>query len=74
MLRAEMTMAGETTGCDCGSCGCPPPLNDPEAPAALRHVSNADAVAFVRVLVTLVSYYGCDECGAWLPTFTESTA
>ena len=75
MLRAEMTRAGDPPepeeGCDCEAC-CPPPLDDIAAQAALRHVSNADAVAFAQGLVTLVSYYGCDDCGAWVPTFTHA--
>ena len=55
--------------------GNPPPLTDLEAQAALRHVSNADAVAFAQGLTTLVSFYDCDDCddcGAWVPTFTET--
>lgn len=69
-LRTDMTTPGVPTGCDCPRC-CPPPLNDIEAQAALRHVSNADAVAFAQSRVTLASYYGCDYCGAWVPMFTE---
>lgn len=69
-LRAEMTTAGEPSGCDCPRC-CPPPLTDLEAQAALRHVSNADAVALALGQVKLVSYTGCENCGAWVPTFTE---
>lgn len=68
-LRTEMTTAGETTGCDCPGC-CPPPLTDLEAQAALRHVSNADAVAFALGQLTLVSFTGCESCGAWVPSFT----
>ena len=71
MLRAEMTAQGDGTRCPCGRCT-PPPLTDIEAQAALRHVSNADAVAFAQGQVALVSYYGCAECGAWVPTFTEA--
>jgi len=71
-LRAEMTTPAEPSGCDCGRCA-PPPLDDLEAQAALRHVSNADAVAFAQGLTSLVSFYGCDDCGAWVPTFTEFT-
>lgn len=70
-LRAEMTTAGETSGCDRPGC-CSPPLTDLEAQAALRHVSNADAVALALGQVTLVSYTGCESCGAWVPTFTEA--
>lgn len=70
-LRAEMTTAGEPTGCDCPRC-CPPPLTDFEAQAALRHVSNADAVAFAQGRVTLVGYYRCESCEGWVPTFTET--
>lgn len=71
-LRAEMTTAGQTTGCNCESC-CPPPLTDIEAQAALRHVANQHAVAFALGGITLVSYYGCESCGEWVPTFTETT-
>ncbi|WP_234791412.1 hypothetical protein [Mycolicibacterium mucogenicum] len=70
-----MTSAGtpaESTGCDCGRCN-PPALTDIEAQAALRHVSNADAMAFAQGLTSLVSFYGCDDCGAWVPTFTEAS-
>ncbi len=70
-LRTEMTTPGEPNGCDCGRCSLPP-LTDIETQAALHHVSNADAVAFVQGRVTLVSFYGCESCGAWVPTFTES--
>lgn len=71
-LRAEMTApAAEPSGCDCGRCS-PPPLTDLEAQSALRHVSNADAVAFAQGGVALVSYCGCPECGSWVPTFTEA--
>lgn len=73
-LRAEMTTPGpsaEPSGCDCGRCS-PPPLTDLEAQAALRHVSNADAVAFAQGRAVLVGYYGCDDCGAWVPTFTDA--
>ncbi len=70
-LRAEMTAPGEPSGCDCGRCS-PPPLTDIEAQAALRHVSNADAVAYAQGRVTLVSFYECDDCEAWVPTFTEA--
>lgn len=70
-LRAEMTApAAEPVGCDCAKC-CPPPLTDIEAQAALRHVSNTDAVAVALAQITLVGFYGCDSCGAWVPTFAE---
>lgn len=72
MLRTEMTTTGETTGCPCGGCSPPPPLTDLEVQAALHHVSNQHAVAFAQGQVTLVSYYGCPECGSWVPTFTEA--
>ncbi|WKG01380.1 hypothetical protein [Mycolicibacterium sp. HK-90] len=70
-LRAEMTTAGETDSCDCPGC-CPPPLTDIEAQAALRHVSNADAVALALGQVKLVGYYYCESCDGWVPTFTEA--
>ncbi|BBY84704.1 hypothetical protein [Mycolicibacterium tokaiense] len=71
-LRAEMTTPGESAGCDCPRC-CPPPLTDLEAQAALRHVSNADAVALALGRVTLVGFYLCESCGGWIPSFTETT-
>ena len=70
-LRAEMTTAGEPSGCDCPRC-CPPPLTGLEAQAALRHVSNADAVALALGQVTLVGYYYCESCESWVPKFAEA--
>lgn len=72
-LRADLTAPGEPVGCDCPRC-CPPPLTDIEAQRALRHVSNRDALAYARGELSLVSLYGCDDCGGWVPTFTESAA
>ncbi|POX88383.1 hypothetical protein C3473_27255 [Mycobacterium kansasii] len=76
-LRADLTTAAaaraEPVGCDCPRC-CPPPLTDIEAQRALRHVSNRDALAYARGELSLVSLYGCDDCGGWVPTFTESAA
>ncbi|KUH86301.1 hypothetical protein [Mycobacterium sp. IS-1556] len=72
-LRADLTTAAEPGGCDCARCN-PPPLTDIEAQRALRHVSNRDAVAYARGELSLVSMYGCDDCGGWVPTFTESAA
>jgi hypothetical protein len=66
-----MTTAGELSGCDCPGC-CPPPLTDIEAQAALRHVSNADAVACALGEVTHVGFNWCEGCGAWAPTFAEA--
>ncbi|WP_445168776.1 hypothetical protein ACTXG7_05285 [Mycolicibacterium sp. Dal123E01] len=72
-LRAEMTTpAAEPRDCDCEGC-CPPPLTDLEAQQALRHVANADAVAFALGQLSLVSYTGCPECECWVPTFIETT-
>ncbi|OPX12480.1 hypothetical protein [Mycobacterium sp. AT1] len=72
-LRAQMTTPGaEPIGCQCPRCSPPPPLTDLEAQAALRHVSNADAVAFALGQVTLVSFSSCESCDAWKPRFTET--
>ncbi|BBZ59419.1 MULTISPECIES: hypothetical protein [Mycolicibacterium] len=72
-LRTDLThpaTAAEPAGCYCARC-CPEPLTDIEAQRALRHVSNQDAVAYARGDVTVVRLRGCDECGGWVPTFTE---
>lgn len=61
--RRRLFDADEVSAC------LPPPLTDLEAPTTLRHVSNADAVAFDQGLATLVSFYGCDDRGAWVSTF-----
>lgn len=72
-LRTDLTAPAEPVGCDCARCN-PPPLTDIEAQRALRHVSNRDAVAYGQGELSLVSLHGCDDCGGWVPTFTESAA
>ncbi|WP_137146936.1 hypothetical protein [Mycolicibacterium sp. CR10] len=72
-LRADMTRPCEPGGCACARCS-PPPLDDIEAARALRHVSNADAVAYAPGQLTLTSYWGCEGCGSWVPIFTEAAA
>ncbi|KKF01579.1 hypothetical protein EUA04_13305 [Mycolicibacterium obuense] len=73
-LRADLTTPTEPApgaACDCPKC-CPPPLTDIEAQQALRHVSNRDAAAYGRGELSVVSMYGCEDCGAWVPTFTDT--
>lgn len=73
-LRAEMSAPADAppSGHQCPRCSPPPPLTDIEVQQALRHVSNADAVAFALGQVELVSFYGCQSCDAWVPTFTDA--
>lgn len=61
-LRADMTAPAAD----------PPPMTDLEAQAALRHVPNADAVAFALGQVTHVGFGWCESCDSWVPTFTET--
>lgn len=72
-LRADLTTPAEPVGCDCARC-CPPPLTDIEAQTALHHVSNQDAVAYARGELSLVSQYGCESCGGWVPAFHQTAA
>lgn len=72
-LRADLTAAAEPVGCDCARC-CPPPLTDIDAQRAMRHVSAQQAVAYARGELSLVSRYGCESCGGWVPAFHLTAA
>lgn len=59
--------SGGISGCRCARCG-PPRWTAAEVDAAVRHLSNRDAVALVLDRAAVSSFTDCPACGAWIPT------
>ncbi|OBF42820.1 hypothetical protein A5719_10265 [Mycolicibacterium peregrinum] len=68
-LRDDMTtpaLHDQPAGCQCGRCA-PPRWLPAEVEAAVRHLSNRQAVDLVLDRVAVSSFTSCDVCGAWVP-------
>ncbi|WP_019969752.1 hypothetical protein [Mycobacterium sp. 141] len=68
-LRAQMTAPpapDQLFGCQCGRC-CPPQWTPADVDAAVRHLSNRDAVDLALGRVAVSSFTSCDTCGEWSP-------
>ncbi|WP_051288884.1 hypothetical protein [Mycobacterium sp. URHD0025] len=57
----------QLVGCQCARCA-PPCWTAAEAEAAVRHLSNRQAVDYALERVAVSSFTSCDDCGAWVPT------
>lgn len=69
-LRTDMTtpaLPDQLFGCQCGRCS-PPRWMPAEVEAAVRHLSNRQAVDLALDRAAVSSFTACDHCGAWVPT------
>ncbi|WP_235641907.1 hypothetical protein [Mycobacteroides abscessus] len=69
-LRAEMStpaLPDQLAGCQCDRCS-PPRWMPAEVEAAVRHLSNRQALDLALDRVAVSSFTSCDYCGAWVPT------
>lgn len=69
-LRTDMStpaLPDQLFGCQCGRCS-PPHWLPAEVEAAVRHLSNKQAVDLALDRVAVSSFTSCDRCGAWVPT------
>jgi hypothetical protein len=69
-LRTDMTtpaLPDQLAGCQCGRCA-PPRWQPAEVEAAVRHLSNRQAVDLALDRAAVSSFTSCDHCGAWVPT------
>lgn len=69
-LRTDMTtpaLPDQLAGCQCGRC-MPPRWMPAEVEAAVRHLSNRQALDLALGRAAVSSFTSCDTCGAWVPT------
>ncbi|MGV9802781.1 hypothetical protein ACWDTP_32490 [Mycobacterium sp. NPDC003449] len=68
-LRTDMTtpaLSDQLAGCHCGRCA-PPRWLPAEVEAAVRHLSNHQALDLALDRMAVSSFTSCDHCGAWVP-------
>jgi hypothetical protein len=72
-ILTDLQQPYEPNDCNCRKCwGRGRPFTDTEVAGVLDHVSDRIATLYALGKVDLGSFLGCEDCGGWVPSFTDS--